>query len=266
MLIQRISIGLDPTYNPKPAAPSQPAPPTNLVPQIAQPLKDDKSVMIMPQGPTTGWQQVEAAATGIAKSHSAPGNSQQAYGREVLKKGTQKAQQGAQQAESVVTSYYNKLVSSPVGTVFAQSLQRTANLVVLGAPYSHISLICNAITALTNLTVFSLSQDALGRFHEGVPEIIRVLTAAITKIDEYMSKVEIHWSDRETARKSEAEQRKVPEVEEVRECLREGLEKILLSFNEYLSGIGLSNAEIMEAKKVVGKKGSEMAMVGDKKQ
>lgn len=123
-------------------------------------------------------------------------------------------------------------------------------MVVLGAPYSRISLICNAITALTNLTMFSISQDTLGRFHQGVPDMVRIFTLAVNKIDEYMSKIEIHWSDKRTLSKPEAERRKVPEIEQVRECLQEGLEKILDSFADYLSGMGMSRLEIMEAKKI----------------
>ncbi|KAF1849599.1 uncharacterized protein K460DRAFT_372072 [Cucurbitaria berberidis CBS 394.84] len=264
LLIERISIGLDPTYNPA-ATPVQqlPTAPVGLVPQIAQPLKSDKQIAALPPRPDTKWDHIESAAAGIAKSYSSPGNSQQAYGREAIKKGVQKAQEGAQQAGSFASVYYNKLVSSPLGAPFSQSLPRTVNLVILGAPFSRISLICNAVTALANLAVFSLSQDALGRFHEGIPEIIRVFTTAITKIDEYMSKVEIHWSDQTTLKKPEAEQRKVPEVEEVRECLKEGLEKILGSFNEYLSGMGLTKVEILDAKKAIGaKKAPEMIQAG----
>lgn len=130
---------------------------------------------------------------------------------------------------------------------------------MLGTPYSRISLICNAITALTNLATFSLKQDTMGRFHEGIPQIIRLFTVAINKLDEYLAKVPIHWSDYETLNKPEAERKKVPEVEDVRECLREGLERILGSFNEYLTGLAMSKVEIMDAKKAVGvSKGPEM--------
>lgn len=99
----------------------------------------------------------------------------------------------------------------------------------------------------------------MGRFHEGIPQIIRLFTVAINKLDEYLAKVPIHWSDYETLNKPEAERKKVPEVEDVRECLREGLERILGSFNEYLTGLAMSKVEIMDAKKAVGvSKGPEM--------
>jgi nucleoporin NDC1 len=228
-----------------------------LVPQISQPLKVDQ-IAAAPSKPISKWEQVSDTAASIAKLHSAPGNAQQAYGREALNKGLKKAQEGKQQAETAVGTYYNKLVSSPLGWPFRHSLERTASIIVLGAPYSRISLICNAITALTNLTTFSLKQDELGHFHHGVPSIIRIFTTAINKIDDYMAAVQVHWSDYESLKKPEAERKNVPQVNEVRECLREGLERILGTFNEFLGGMGLTKLEILDAKKAIGTKAPEM--------
>jgi nucleoporin NDC1 len=260
LLIERLNAGIDPRYKPQASTGQEPpSPPVKLVPQIGRPLNGDKPITAAPPKPTSRWEVAEAAAADLAKSHSSPGNSQQAYGREALKKGFRKAQQGAQQAESVASTYYNKLVSSYLGWPFRHTIQRTAKVVVLGAPYSRISLICNAITALTNLATFSLKQDELGRFHEGVPQIIRLFTTTIGKIDDYMTNIPIHWSDYDALKKPEGERKNVPEVQEVRECLREGLERILGSFNEYLSALGMSKVEIMDAKKAIGTaKGPEM--------
>jgi nucleoporin NDC1 len=264
LLIERLQIGLNPTYSPAPMTDSKPSvQPVNLVPQISQPLRNDKQIAALPPAPSSRWEHIEAATSGIAKLHSTPGNAQQAYGRDVINKGAKKVQEGTQQAETLVTQYYNKLMSSYLGRPFRYSLQRTTKLVVLGAPYSRISLICNAVTALTNLTTFSIKCDELGRFNQGVPDIIRVFTMAIKMIDEYMAKVPIHWSDHAALNKPEAERKIVPEVEHVRECLRDGLEKIIGSFNEYLSSMGLSALEILDAKKAVGvSKAPEILMSG----
>jgi nucleoporin NDC1 len=252
-LIERLSIGLDPAYTPPPTTgPKQPTPPVQLVPQISKPLQGDKQVTAAPLRPSTRWEHAETAMANIAKSNSAPGNAQRAYSREAINKGMQKAQEGKQQAESLVKVYYNKLAASYIGWPFRRSFERDANLVVLGTPYSRISLICNAITALTNLATFSLKEDALGRFHEAVPQIIRSFTTAIKMIDAYMATTGIHWSDYETLKKPEAERKKAPKVSEVRECLREGLERILGSFNEFLGPLNMSALEIMEAKKAAG--------------
>ncbi|KAH4842280.1 hypothetical protein HBH75_215560 [Parastagonospora nodorum] len=257
-LIERLNVALDPTWRPQPSTGTQqPSPPVQLVPQISQPLKVDQ-IAAAPSKPISKWEQVSDTAASIAKSHSAPGNAQQAYGREALNKGLKKAQEGKQQAETAVGTYYNKLVSSPLGWPFRHSLERTTSIIVLGAPYSRISLICNAITALTNLTTFSLKQDELGHFHHGVPSIIRIFTTAINRIDDYMAAVQVHWSDYESLKKPEAERKNVPQVNEVRECLREGLERILGTFNEFLGGMGLTKLEILDAKKAIGTKVPEM--------
>lgn len=250
LLIDRLNIGLDPTYQPAaaPAAP-QPTPSVNLVPRISQPLKDDKPIVVPPPKPNTKWEHFEAATSGIAKMHSSPGNSQQAYGREAINKGMQKAQEGAQQAENAASTASNKILSSPFGYVFSHSLPRRAKVVVLGAPYSRMSLICNAITALTNLAVFSIAEDAIGRFHESIPAIIRTFTTAINKIDTYMASLEVHWSDKQSLAKPEAERKRVSEVETVRECLQKGLQNILSSFEKYLSGMGMSRLEVLDAQK-----------------
>jgi nucleoporin NDC1 len=264
LLIERLNVGLDPAHTPV-AAPGaqQPAAPVNLVPQISNPLKDDRMIVAPPANPVTKWEQFEATTSSIAKAHSSSANVQQAYGREAINMGKKKAQEGAQQADSLASLVSTKTLSSPIGWVFSRSLPRTARMVVLGAPYSRISLICNAVTALTNLTMFSISQDALGRFHQGVPDMVRVFTLAINKMDEYMSRVEIHWSDKDTLSKPEDERRKVPEIEQVRECLQDGLEKILASFADYLVGMGMSRLEIMEAKKAAkSAKKPEMVQAG----
>jgi nucleoporin NDC1 len=250
LLVDRLNVGLDPTYQ-SAAASTAPksAPSVNLVPQIAQPLKDDKQVVALPPKPSTKWEHFEAATSGIARSHSSPGNSQQAWGREGINRGLQKAQEGAHQAESAASTASTKILASPLGYVFSHSLPRRAKLVVLGAPYSRISLICNTITALTNLAVFSISEDSIGRFHESVPSIIRTFTLAITKMDAYMASLQVHWSDKDTLAKPETERKRIPEIEQVRDCLQEGLQNVLSSFDKYLGGMGMSMLEISDAKK-----------------
>lgn len=250
LLIERLNIGLDPAYQPAiTSAPPQSKPSVSLVPQISQPLKDDKQVVAVPPKPSNRWEQFEATSSGIAKQHSSPANSQQAYGREAINRGLKKAQEGAQQVDAVASTASTKILSSPFGYVFSHSLPRRAKLVVLGAPYSRMSLICNAVTALTNLAVFSIAEDSIGRFHESVPAIIRTFTGAIIKIDAYMASLQVHWSDKDTLSKPETEQKKVPEVDQVRACLQKGLQTVLSSFDQYLSGMGMSILEISDAKK-----------------
>ncbi|KAH9876061.1 hypothetical protein J1614_003940 [Plenodomus biglobosus] len=254
LLIERLHVGLDPKYTPAPSTATQPTAPVNLVPRISQPLRTDKTVTALPPKPTSKWDHVEAATSGIAKNYSSSGNAQQAYGRDALNKGMEKAKEGKQQAETLMSATHGWLVSSPIGKIFHQSLPRTMSMVVLGAPYSRISMLCNAITALTNLATYSISQDALGRYQKCIPEIVRVFTQALGLLDSYVEGVQVDGSDKASLSKNGEEQRKVESVEQVRDCLRKGLRGVLESFEGYLSGLGMSGLEIGEAKKAVGQR------------
>lgn len=86
-----------------------------------------------------------------------------------------------------------------------------------------------------------------------VPDIIRGFTATIQAIEMYTQSLKPHWTDVDTLAKPEAERRQVPEVEELKDTLKEGLERILGAFAEYLVDMDISRAEVQEAKKLVAK-------------
>jgi nucleoporin NDC1 len=250
---RRINTALDPKYRPEGATGEEaPAVPFSLVPQISQSLLNG-AIAGPGDAPETRLQKVGAVTSQIARAHSSPQNAQNATARVYLKQGQEKLQQSTQQAESLLTTYSNKFASSPFGSPFRSCIRRTANVVVNGAPYSRQSSILNAITTLANLTVFSLTEDEFGQFNTEVPEMVRVFTAAIKKIEEYMAGLQIHWTDVDCWARPEAERKKIPEVEVVMEALKEGLERILGAFNEFLIPMGMTRAEVQEAKKVVVK-------------
>lgn len=227
-----------------------------LVPQIAPPLKDAQ--ITAPAPPPEGrLQKIEWTTSQIARAHSSPQNAEKSVAREYLKKGQAQLTERTQQAESLWTTYFNKFTCSPFGWPFRASLARTANVVVNGAPYSRQSTILNAITTLTNLAVNSLKEDEYGQYNEQVPEIVRIFTAAIRKIEQFMQGLPIASSDIETLSKPVAERKNVPEVMVVQEALKGGLERVLGAFNEYLGGMGMSRSEIMEAKTCVAREPKE---------
>jgi nucleoporin NDC1 len=250
---RRISTALDPKYRPEDATGEKaPAVPISLVPQISQPLHNARITGIG-DAPETRLQKVGAVTSQIARAHSSPQNAQNATARVYLKQGQEKLLKGAEQAESVITVYSNKFASSPFGSPFRSCIRRTANVVVNGAPYSRQSSIFNAITTLANLTVFSLKEDEFGQFNNEVPEMVRVFTAAIRKIEGYVAGLQIHWTDVDCLARPEAERKKIPEVDAVTEALKEGLERILGAFNEFLMPMGMTRAEVQEAKKAVAR-------------
>lgn len=262
LLITRLNIGLDPNYRPKEEiqrTAHQQA--ISLVPQIAQPLR-----VAAIQGPgvssTTTRDKFGDIANGFAKSLSSPNNGVKT--REYLNKGTAEVSQQirnvGEEVEARSSGFYAQFMASPLGSPFRHSLRRTANMIVTGAPYSRLSMLCNAITILTNLTVNSLLEDEYGRMQDEVAQIVRVFTEALVKLNEYMDELNVHWSDFETLAKPEAERKRVAEVEKVKECLRASLERILRQFGEFLTGLNLSRAEILEARKVAAN-GPQMAEV-----
>lgn len=262
LFIERLSIGLDPNYRPKEEAEkNQQTQTVSLVPQIAPPLTEAAI-----KGPglrhSTARDKLGDVAGGFAKSLSSPQNGVKT--REYLKKGTtevsQHLQKGIEEVEARSSGLYSQFMSSPLGYPFRHSLRRTANVVVAGAPYSRLSMLCSAITALPNLSVCSLVEDDFGGMQDEIPDIVRVFTEALKKLDEYVAKLNIHWSDFDTLSKPEAERKRIAEVDEIRECLRAGLEKILGQFGEYLAGMKMTRAEILEAKKAAAN-GPEMAHV-----
>lgn len=262
LLITRLNVGLDPNYHPSDEAESQKQVETvSLVPQITSGLKE-ASIRAPDMPLTTTREKLGDAAGHFAKSISSPQNGVKT--REYLKKGTaevsQQIKKGVEEVEVRSSGFYANFMASPFGYPLRHSLRRTVNVVVAGAPYSRLSILCNAITALTNFTVRSLLEDDYGRMQEEVPRIMRVFTVALNKLDEYIARVQVHWTDFDTLAKPEAERKKISEAEEVRECLRAGLNKILGSFGEYLSGLKMSRTEITEAKKAASN-GPEMALV-----
>ncbi|KAL5402429.1 hypothetical protein PMIN06_001979 [Paraphaeosphaeria minitans] len=262
LLSERLKLGLNPQYRPKSEAEkSDQARSVSLVPQIAPTLKD-APIKASGLPPTTTREKLGDVAGDFAKSLSSPQNGVKT--REYLMKGTtelsQHLQKGVEEVEARSSGFWSNLMASPFGYPFRQSLRRTANVVVAGAPYSRLSILCNAVVALTNLTVSSILEDEYGRMQDEVAQIIRVFTDALKLLDQYMASLNVHWTDFETLARPEAERKKVAEAEQVREALRAGLEKILRSFGEYLAGLKMSRLEITEAKKVASN-GPEMAVI-----
>lgn len=262
LLITRLNIGLDPHYRPKEETDlNTQSQAVSLVPQIAPPLK-----VAAIEGPglpaTTAREKFGDVAGDFAKSLSSAQNGVKT--REYVKKGTAEVTQHlknvGEEVEARSSGLYAQFIASPLGYPFRHSLRRTANVVVTGAPYSRLSMLLNAINILTNLTVHSLLEDEYGRMQEDVPDIVRVFTEALQKLDEYVAKLTIHWSDFDTLKKNEEDRKKIQEVDKVRECLRAGLETILRQYGEYLTGLKMSRLEIQEAKRVAGN-GPQMAEV-----
>ncbi|KAF7543973.1 hypothetical protein G7046_g9891 [Stylonectria norvegica] len=128
-----------------------------------------------------------------------------------------------------------------VAAVFKQEFRTQFAAAVLGSPFAEPTLCINAIHVLCQLSVYSLAEDQFGNVHRDVPNIIRTLTAVISKLEAFRQTFPIHWTDLDSKRES-------PEVDAVLDALRTGLGQVLVQFEPYSSDLRLTKADLRFAK------------------
>ena len=153
--------------------------------------------------------------------------------------------------------YVMQFLQSPAGEPFRQTFARRMQAVVFGVPYGNASTIVHAARALTRLAVASLRDDDYGQVAKSVPAIVRTFTATIKSITAFNAALAPSWTD---VHFQPNRDRRVKEVDAVVEVLKEGLQEVLLAFQEYAQGLGLTRVEVREAGEVSGR-GREMARV-----
>lgn len=152
-------------------------------------------------------------------------------------------------------SYAISFLKSPVGAYFRQTFARRVHAVIFGVPHSNKVNIVHASRSLSTLAVCSLKEDDFGQAAKDIPAIVRTYTTTITDIQKFIAGLAPSWTDvyfdYETGRD-------VPEVTEVMDVLKSGLEEVMLAFGEYASALGLTKKEMREAQEAVGRGGREM--------
>ncbi|KAJ5569914.1 uncharacterized protein N7459_009344 [Penicillium hispanicum] len=147
---------------------------------------------------------------------------------------------------------------SPVGQLFQQTYAQRASSIVLGTPDSSLSLIVDAVDSLTRLLTASLAEDQYGKVQADVPSVVRLFTETIVNLKAFVHEggLDAHWTDvnfpPSSKPDSQAEARRVPDVELVLDTLKSGLEDLLSSFKPYLRDIGLAGKDLRLAKEAAG--------------
>ncbi|EGX94198.1 nuclear envelope protein [Cordyceps militaris CM01] len=161
-----------------------------------------------------------------------------------------KEQQEAVSKESIrsyvdhAASYLLKL--EWIGSVFRQDFATEFAATVLGQPYAEPTVYIHATQALCQLAIRSLAEDQYGKVHRDVPSIIRVLTAIIKKVEGLKARFPIHWTDSSRRRES-------PEVDQVIDAMRLGLEQVVAKFEPYSSDLRLNLTDLRLAKEAMTK-------------
>ena len=160
---------------------------------------------------------------------------------------------GRQGIQQGVSSTFDTLLSSPLGEPFRQTFARRARAVVFGVPVSNRVNIIHASLTFGALCQHAIKEDDYGQVAKSVRNILTTFTKTIKDINTLLSSLKPSSSDVLFTE----EDRRVPEIEEVKGVLREGLEAVLLAYGEYADSVGFTRTELREAREALGK-GREM--------
>lgn len=229
------------------------APDPASLPRIADPLRDGMKASgdifaSAPVGKTESRRAVEAVGR-FAKRHgqSPPGNVSPRSKQLLLKAESAvmtKEQKEALSREGVsglLKTWSLAILETRLGWPFRQEYRRKMAAIVLGTPFGDVGIIVDAIDALTRLAVCSLAEDKYGNVQKDVKNIIQTFTRAITTLEEFKTKLGVHWTDVE--RKQES-----PEVDTILTALKGGLDELVKSFGNYSSDLRLSQSEMRQAR------------------
>lgn len=151
------------------------------------------------------------------------------------------AQQKEEGVGSLFREWATKFLKTSIGVPFRQDYRRRIAAIVLGSPYGDVGIIVDAVDSLTKFAVFSLVEDQYGNVQRDVKLIIQTFTNTIMKLEDFKARLDFHWTD--IVRKKET-----PEVDEVLNALRSGLEQLITSFGDYSEDLRLSQSEMRMAR------------------
>ncbi|KAL7787754.1 nucleoporin protein Ndc1-Nup domain-containing protein [Trichoderma ceciliae] len=135
-----------------------------------------------------------------------------------------------------------------IGDLIRQNFRTQFAAAVLGGPYAEPTLHANAAIALCQLAVHSLAEDSYGNVHRDVPSIIRTLTAIIKKVEGLKAQFPLHWTDVKGLKEC-------PEVDELLDTLKTGLEQVVSRFEPYSTDLRLTLTDLRFAKEAIAKPG-----------
>lgn len=248
-LLKQMETRIDEYGKPPPSAVPQPNPPAEVKQRTSAPLRQD--AIFTKKGETAGLLGgVEKAWDQIAR---APGSSPVSELSPLAKKTWKdakdrvltKEQQEALSPEHLRSEFGNWTTNlmkiEYIGGLFRHDFRTRVAGVVMGTPYAEPTLYTNAVQALCLLAVHSLAEDQFGNVHRDVPSIIRTLTAVIRKVENLKQQFPLHWTDPSGNRES-------PEVDQILDTLRTGLEQVVSKFEPYSSDLRLSLGDLRLAK------------------
>jgi nucleoporin NDC1 len=236
-----------------PARPTpEPARPVGDYQHGVKPPKSDNVITPVKQDPSLRGLAKSRINNFVKTQGSHPGASNPA--KRIIDKGALEIRDRANLQPRVIRDrvggYAAVFLQSRAGAPFRQTFQRRVTAVVCGSPYSRLSIISDAITAISKLGAHSISEDQPGQVQKDIPALARNLAEALRDIEAFLASTEPHWTDVEF---QEVHRRSAVEVESVIESLRDGLEELLRAFGEYFGSMDVSTAEVARWRAAVGR-------------
>lgn len=240
-------------YGKPPPAPPAPAPEEPRA-RVSAPLRDDP-IFNSKSGPTTLRNGVGKAVGQITQSPGvSPMSKLSPLAKKRFKDLTDRVLNTEQQASVSPDHMMGQVRQAGLwlmgyeyfGAMFRHEFRSEFAATVLGTPYAEPTLYANAIAALAQLGAHSLTEDEFGNVHRDVPSIIRTLTAVIKKVEALKLRFPVHWTDAKGIRSS-------PEVDQVLDAARAGLDQVVSKFEPYSTDLRLSLTDIRLAKEAAAK-------------
>jgi len=232
-----------------PALPPDPVP----LPRISEPLKDGLKApgdifSATPTGKTESQRAVEAVGRFAKRHGQSPPESLSPRSKQLLIKAesavlTREQQEALskQGLSGLFRAWFLVILKTSLGWPFRQEYRRKMAAVVLGTPYGDVGIIVDAIDALTRLAVCSLTEDKYGNVQKDVKTIIQTFTKAVTTLEEFKTRLGVHWTDVEHKQES-------PEVDTILAALKGGLNDLIGAFGDYSQDLRLSQSEMRMAR------------------
>lgn len=228
-----------------------PQPVEPALPRLLRPIPTE-NVWTNPPAPKTTTEKIGRATHGLADKYGrAPQTAElpkkllESAKTAVLTK-EQEAQLTPEGVWAAAYPLLQKLLTSPLGFIFAQTFRRRTARVVLGAPFGDLSTIINSIHSLATFSVKSLKEDEYGHVSQSIPGIINLFTRSITNLEELRSGLGGHWSD--------IGERSSPELDAVLDAAREGLKSVVQAFEPYFLDMKIGRGEVAKAKEAMVRK------------
>lgn len=152
---------------------------------------------------------------------------------------------GAESPDNPFQYWTRRVLDAPLGLPFRQTFEGRINTAVLGGPYGEPSLFINAISALTMLAIFSLTEDSYGNVQRDVTSIIRSFTAVTTKLEGFKAGFPLHWTDFDGKRECE-------DIDAILKTLKEALQQLLHAFGPFARDLRLTFADVRLAREAAG--------------